>query len=103
MSDRDCPDERMVEWIESKKQHGFYVLTREELEKRIDAACTDAYAEGRQDQREELAGRLIEAWCDTHDKPIPWAKAIEITAIVTNMPEAERLRLLALADSGSAA
>lgn len=47
---------------------------------------------------ELLASRLITAWCNAHGKQIPWAKAIEITAIVTKMPEEERLRLLALDD-----
>lgn len=45
---------------------------------------------------EQLAGRLIDAWCAAHGKQIPWAKAIEITAIVTKMPDAERERLLNL-------
>lgn len=44
---------------------------------------------------ELLAHRLIAAWCDAHGKQISWAKAIEITAIVTKMPDAERDRLLA--------
>lgn len=58
MSERDCPDERMVEWIEAKKQHGYYVLTREELDERIDEAQRDAYAEGRKDEQQELASVL---------------------------------------------
>jgi hypothetical protein len=45
---------------------------------------------------ELLASRLITAWCNAHGKQIPWAKAIEITAIVTKMPEDEKARLLAL-------
>jgi hypothetical protein len=45
---------------------------------------------------EQLAGRLIDAWIAEHGKQIPWVKAVEITAIVTKMPEAERLRLLNL-------
>lgn len=45
---------------------------------------------------EILASRLIDAWCAAHGQPIPWAKAVEITAIITKMPEAERERLLAL-------
>jgi hypothetical protein len=45
---------------------------------------------------ELLASCLITAWCNAHGKQIPWAKAIEITAIVTKMPEDEKARLLAL-------
>lgn len=48
---------------------------------------------------EILAGRLIDAWCASHGRQIPWAKAVEITAIVTKMPEAERLRMLSLGDA----
>lgn len=61
---------------------------------------TDAYAEGRKDESEEvpeaLAGRLIDIWCANSGKQIPWAKAVEITAVVTKMSDVERLRLLAL-------
>jgi hypothetical protein len=45
---------------------------------------------------EILASRLITAWGDTHGKPIPWAKAVEISFIITKFSEAERQRLLAL-------
>lgn len=45
---------------------------------------------------EQLAGRLIDAWCATHGKQIPWAKAVEISAIITKMPDSERERLLNL-------
>lgn len=51
---------------------------------------------------EILASRLIDAWCAAHGRQIPWAKAVEITAIITKLPEAEREWLLALND-GSAA
>lgn len=48
---------------------------------------------------EILASRLIDAWCAAYGLPIPWKKAVEITAITTKMPEAERARLLALGDN----
>jgi hypothetical protein len=48
---------------------------------------------------EILASRLIDAWCGAHGGQIPWAKAVEITAIVTKLSDEERLRLLALGDS----
>lgn len=46
--------------------------------------------------RELLASRLISAWCDHHGKKIPWAKAIEISAIITKMPDDEKQALLAM-------
>lgn len=56
--------------------------------------------DGRKDEAEEareaLASRLIDAWCAANGQPIPWAKAVEIVAIVTKLPDVERLRLLAL-------
>lgn len=58
MSERDCPDERMVEWIEHKKQMGYYVLTKEERDEWLEEAQRDAYAEGRKDEREEWTARI---------------------------------------------
>jgi hypothetical protein len=48
--------------------------------------------------KEALASKLIDQWCAVHGKQIPWASAIEITAILTGMPDAEKARLLALND-----
>ena len=53
--------------------------------------------------REELdnhdcATLLINAWVDAHGKQIPWDKAIEIIAVATKMPDAEKTRLLCLDD-----
>jgi hypothetical protein len=45
---------------------------------------------------EMLASHLIEKWCEANCRRIPWAKAVEITAIVTKMPDTEKARLLAL-------
>lgn len=45
---------------------------------------------------EILAVRMIDAWVSTHRKQIPWKKAVEITAILTKMPDDERQRLLSL-------
>ena len=47
---------------------------------------------------DDLAIRLIDAWCFEHKRQIPWQKAIEIVAITTKMDDAERLRLLGLGD-----
>lgn len=46
--------------------------------------------------KEILASKLIDAWCASHGKQIPWAKAVEISAIVTDMSEHDKARLLAL-------
>lgn len=67
-----------------------------DLADQVDAEIRASYAEGRKDAAEDMASRLIDVWCAEHNKPIPWAKAVEITAIVTKLPDAERLRLLAL-------
>jgi hypothetical protein len=45
-----------------------------------------------------LASRLIDAWCADKGKQIPWAKAIQIVAIVTKQSNEERDRLLHLGD-----
>jgi hypothetical protein len=50
---------------------------------------------------EALASRLIDVWCANNGGQIPWAKAVEITAIVTKVSNAERSRLLALNDDES--
>ena len=51
---------------------------------------------------ELLAGKLIDAWVSDKGKRIPWAKAIQIVAIVTKQPDAERDRLLRMGeDDGS--
>lgn len=45
---------------------------------------------------------LIQAWASAHGRPVPWAKAIEITAVATKMPEDEKAALLALDDEPEA-
>lgn len=64
----------------------------------VEAMQTNAYAEGRKDEADEngVASRLIDAWVTAHGKPVPWEKAVEIVAIANKLPEAERIRLLAL-------
>jgi hypothetical protein len=47
---------------------------------------------------ELLASKLIDAWCADKGKQIPWAKAVQIIAIVTKQSDAERDRLLHLDD-----
>ena len=68
----------------------------------IDAIQQAAYAEGRKDEaetsREAMANKLIDTWVAVHNKPIPWAKAVEIVVVVNKLPEEERQRLLSLDD-----
>lgn len=47
---------------------------------------------------EILASRLIDAWCADKGKQIPWAKAVQIVAIVTKQADDERDRLLKTGD-----
>lgn len=47
---------------------------------------------------ELLASRLIDVWCADKGKQIPWAKAVQIVAIVTKQPDDERDRLLRLGE-----
>ncbi len=66
------------------------------------AAAEEQAVPGDNDTPQEiLCSRLIDAWCDANGGQIPWDKAIEITAITTKMPDAERLRLLSLDDDGA--
>lgn len=48
---------------------------------------------------ELLAAKLIDTWRAVHGRPVPWEKAVEITAITTSMSSEERERLLAMADA----
>ncbi len=63
-------------------------VSKQTLEMAIEALTSDT--------AEALASRLISAWCASHDSQITLAKAIEISAIITGMDEAEKQRLLAL-------
>jgi hypothetical protein len=60
------------------------------------------FVSGLKEGRDLLAGRLIDAWCADKGKQIPWAKAIQIVAIVTKQPDAERDRLLKMDDEDGA-
>lgn len=53
--------------------------------------------------REDLANHdsaslLMNAWVTEHKSQMPWGKAIEMIAVVTKMPDAEKQRLLCLDD-----
>lgn len=50
------------------------------------------------ESKETLAGKLIDVWCAEHGGKISWAKAVQIVAIVTSQPHAERDRLLKMDD-----
>lgn len=75
---------------------------RDEFEKALNSLLVLAYADGRKDEQEEcsdvLAGRLIDAWATANGKPVPWAKSVEIIAVIKKLPDAERVRLLALGE-----
>jgi hypothetical protein len=51
-----------------------------------------------EDGRDALASRLIDAWVVDKGRKIPWAKAVQIVAIVTKQSDAERDRLLRMGD-----
>lgn len=51
-----------------------------------------------QTPKEILASRLIDAWCEAHGRPVSWAKAVQITAIITKISWLEKRRLLKLGD-----
>ncbi|WP_325435591.1 hypothetical protein [Pseudomonas nitroreducens] len=51
---------------------------------------------------ELLAAKLIDTWRAVHGRPVPWEKAVEITAIATSMSSEERERLLAMSDAPAA-
>jgi hypothetical protein len=93
-----------------EERHGYMPNTEEEARQFqphqwvrdvADQWATQAYAEGRKDEADEngAASRMIDAWAAAHLKPVPWAKAVEIVAIINKLPEAERTRLLALAEA----
>ena len=50
------------------------------------------------DARDMLAGKLIDTWVADKGKQIPWAKAVQIVAIVTEQSDSERDRLLKMGD-----
>ncbi len=52
--------------------------------------------------REVLASKLIDTWVADKGRKIPWAKAIQIVAIVTQQSDAERDRLLHMGDNDGA-
>ena len=73
----------------------------DDIAERIEKVQQDCYAEGRKDEAEANEGvnRLIDAWAAEHGKPVPWAKAVEIVAIVAKLTDTERARLLALGEA----
>jgi hypothetical protein len=73
----------------------------DDIRERLEGLQHEAYADGRNDEAEEqTATALIDAWVQTHGKPIPWGTAVEIISIVNKLPDAERVRLLALGEAG---
>lgn len=60
-------------------------------------AAAERYGSG-EDALSEIASKLIDAWVVDKGKKIPWAKAVQIVAIVTKQSDAERDRLLRMGD-----
>ncbi len=83
-------DLQEVTWCASSQNNADIEYVRADL-------CTAPQAE--MTPPEVLASRLIDTWCAVHGAQIPWEKAVEISAIVTKMPDAEYARLLALDDA----
>ena len=79
-----------VTWCASSQNNADIEYVRADL-------CTAPQAE--MTPPEVLASRLIDTWCAAHGAQIPWEKAVEISAIVTKMPDAEYARLLRLDDT----
>jgi hypothetical protein len=57
-----------------------------------------AEAAATRSEAECAASRLIDLWGNLHGRPVPWAKAVGIVAILQHLDDAERDRLLALDD-----
>lgn len=65
-------------WLLEKERHGYLVLTRDEFNQRLDSHATDAYAEGRKDEREDNLKRL--AWA--YRKLMPYSFSKQEDALV---------------------
>ncbi len=59
-----------------------------DLADQVEAEIRAAYNKAR--EQDEQVSRLFDAWVNTHGKPIPWAKAVEIVAIVNRLFYVER-------------
>lgn len=56
----------------------------------------EAYDAALKASDERLAGHLISNLSLVRGRPVEWSEAIEITAIITGMPDDEKQRLLAM-------
>ena len=56
------------------------------------------FVAGMKEGRDILASLLIDVWVSDKGKQIPWAKAVQIVAIVTKQTDEERDRLLRMDD-----
>ena len=75
-----------------------YIAQRAQTELKLEAALGREAALREELDNHDCATLLINAWVDAHGKQIPWDKAIEIIAVATKMPDAEKTRLLCLDD-----
>lgn len=88
------------EWTDDIfRRTALVAIEQRELTQKAEARIAEMEKE---EPRETLASRLIDAWCADKGKQIPWAKAIQIVAIVTKQSNDERDRLLRLGDEDGA-
>lgn len=85
-------DANNCSWVAAKDaylKHGVYVVDVADTAKEVKSSTEIA--------KEELAAKLIDTWISAHDgRSCPWNVAVEITATVTKLSDAERDRLLNL-------
>lgn len=97
-----CPDGSQARMIPEALAHKCHDLFGLALKAALSAPVPEVANPDELDPPELLSVRLINAWCEHHGKLIPWDKAIEITAVITKMPEAEKQRLLSMDDEPTA-
>lgn len=105
----DTPRKHLyTEWLREKANTFHFAAYRgdllsianafETLERELSAATERAEKAEARAEEDAAASRLIDAWVAEKGKKIPWAKAVQIVAIVTRQSDAERDRLLRMGD-----
>lgn len=83
-------------------QDHYKALLKEQERRALLSAAPRPDAREEKEPKEILASRLIDAWCADKGKKIPWAKAVQIVAIVTEQSDAKRDHLLKMGDEDGA-
>ncbi len=52
-------DAKWDAWFAQQEKNGYAVISRDEWKEKLNTAAYDGYAEGRKDQREELAALIL--------------------------------------------